>query len=668
MRTNPAYRKAVESTDASIQKYIEQHQNDPQLKTAAALYTIPVVVHVVHTGGAVGTIYNPTDAQIQGAITYLNNVYNGTYPGLEGVGDMQVQFALATKDPNCNVTNGIDRVDGSSLTNYVTNGVNSGPTGSGVDHLTLKGFDRWNPSNYYNIWVVNKIDGKDGTSGQFIAGFAYFAGSPSSYDGTIMLATQMVSGQKTLPHEIGHALNLYHPFYGSPDAVTCPVDTNCTKNGDMVCDTDPITYNQTGGVVNFTCRTGTNSCTGTSYSINTEHNFMNYTSCYTLFTAGQKARVLAAMSIPSRMSLATSYSLGTGYPAATFSPAGAASCSPQTSGTGLAGPGGVAGLMGITIGSKTFSSDDAFYDGGYVDRTAKCDFLYGLHPGSTYTIIASVLGLNLEQLRIWIDYNNDGVFNNATEQILYANNIPMGSYPTVSTSFTVPVTAVTNTVLRMRISDEVGTAYSAGFAISSACYAPTYGQVEDYPVFLSTTLPATFEFFNGIRKDEGALLTWRTSAELNLREFEIERSSDGSTFSNIGNVAASNKPAGASYSFTDPLNGNETKYYRLKIVDIDGAISYSKVVTVGGSQKFAGIRIRNNPFVDHIGLDFDSPQTGNIQINLFNVQGQNVFEANRNAGGLTHVEVSIPATLAAGTYVVQVISSTGNLVQKLVKQ
>ncbi|MDE3249872.1 MAG: hypothetical protein KGO82_14505, partial [Bacteroidota bacterium] len=55
MRTNPAYRKAIESTDASIQKYIEQHQNDPQLKTAAALYTIPVVVHVVHTGGAVGT-------------------------------------------------------------------------------------------------------------------------------------------------------------------------------------------------------------------------------------------------------------------------------------------------------------------------------------------------------------------------------------------------------------------------------------------------------------------------------------------------------------------------------------------------------------------------------------------------------------------------------------
>lgn len=135
----------------------------------------------MHTGGAVGTIYNPTDAQITGAINYLNQVFAGTYPGMQapveggGVVDMDVQFGLAQRTPSCGATNGIDRVDASSLPNYVTNGVNA-QTSSGCPELTMKNLSRWNTSDYYNIWIVNKIDGADGTSGQFIAGFAYFPG------------------------------------------------------------------------------------------------------------------------------------------------------------------------------------------------------------------------------------------------------------------------------------------------------------------------------------------------------------------------------------------------------------------------------------------------------------------------------------------------------------
>ena len=308
MQEDPVYRAKIVENLASIRKYVASRKGLTDMRvngTNAALYTIPVVVHVVHTGGAIGTIYNPTDAQITGAITYLNQVYNGTYPGIQGVGDMQIQFALAQRDPNCNPTNGIDRINGSSLTNYASNGINSSTSG-GVPDITLKNFDRWDPTNFYNIWVVNKIDAKDGTSGQFVAGYAYFAGSSASVDGTVMLATQMKTGQKTLPHEIGHALFLFHPFEGSADVTQCPANSSCSTQGDGVCDTDPISQNLSGGVYDFSCRTGTNSCTGTAYSINTESNFMNYTNCYTLFTAGQKSVVLGTMTMPSRASLANS--------------------------------------------------------------------------------------------------------------------------------------------------------------------------------------------------------------------------------------------------------------------------------------------------------------------------------------------------------------------------
>ncbi|MBS1915200.1 MAG: zinc-dependent metalloprotease [Bacteroidetes bacterium] len=336
MATDSVYHAQVLQYENNIRQYIQAHPL-PTKKSAkatnsiggssgtlsTALYTIPVVVHVVHTGGAVGTIYNPTDAQITGAIDYLNQVYNGSYPGTQGVGDLQIQFALAQRDPNCNPTNGINRVDGSSIPGYVSGGVNATTT-LGTDEINVKNLIRWDPSQYYNVWVIDKIDGADGTSGQFIAGFAYFPGGDPNYDGIIMLATQMIAGQKTLPHEIGHAFNLYHPFQGSPDKNTCPAVTSggCSVDGDQVCDTDPITYNQLGGIIDFTCRTGqTNSCTSTVYTINTESNYMNYTSCYTLFTAGQKTRMLASAGT-TRLSLSQS-------PGATPPSQGATTCVPK---------------------------------------------------------------------------------------------------------------------------------------------------------------------------------------------------------------------------------------------------------------------------------------------------------------------------------------------------
>ena len=310
IKDNPKNAEEIRQTEEKIKNYIKAHPAGTNSPTV--VYTIPVVVHVMHTGGAVGTIYNPSDANIIGAINYLNQVYAGTYAGMEppieggGVVNMELQFALAQRTPSCGNTNGIDRVDASSIPNYTANGVNANGT-SGCTDLELKNFARWNTADYYNIWVVNKIDGADGTSGQFIAGYAYFAGAPANVDGTVMLATQMVSGEKTLPHEIGHAFNLYHTFQGSNLNSVCPANSNCNTQGDLVCDTDPVSNNVNGsGVYSFVCRTGANVPCASTYTINTEHNFMAYTNCYTLFTNGQKTRVQAAMSLPSRASFITS--------------------------------------------------------------------------------------------------------------------------------------------------------------------------------------------------------------------------------------------------------------------------------------------------------------------------------------------------------------------------
>jgi hypothetical protein len=424
MQTDASYHQRVTTGEAGIRQYLLQH---PKIGQPARItvdnigahpltgptYTIPVVVHIIHTGGAVGTIYNPTDAQIQSAIDYLNSVYNGTYSTLSGgVGDLGIQFVLAKRDPNCNPTTGIDRTDGSGLANYAASGVRTSTSNPGTDEINVKNLVRWDPTQYYNVWVVDKINGADGTSGQFIAGFAYFPGASASLDGIIMLATQMVSGQKTLPHEIGHAFGLYHPFEGSTDLTICPVNSNCSLDGDQVCDTDPISENINSGtgVVDFTCRSGNNTCTGTNYSINTESNYMNYTNCYTLFTAGQKARMLAAAAGTYRSSLTTS--LG-----GTATNSGSSPCLPK---------------IDFEVSSDQATETTAVTSGCRSYKDYSYNVVIGNTPSATATVTLN-LSSGTAQQGLDFDITTNGSFSSPSQVL----NFPAGSM--ASQSFTVRI-------------------------------------------------------------------------------------------------------------------------------------------------------------------------------------------------------------------------------------
>ncbi len=301
LQSDPLYRSHLIFNEQKISKLIEEKKaGRNHQEKEMHVFTVPVVVHVLHTGEEVGTPYNPSDEQLLEAIDYLNAVYDGTHPsltpaGTDAAGDIGLRFVLAKRDPYCNPTTGIHRIDMSSNPEYVSNGA----TNSDINKdIAMKSPIVWDRDKYYNIYVVHKINGHDGTSGQFIAGYAYFP-TFSIVDGTVMLATQMKAGSKTLAHEIGHAFNLYHPFEGSSGRDVCP-----TGQGDRVNDTDPVSFNaSTSGVVDFTCRTGYNDCAGADYNIRTESNFMNYTHCYTLFTPGQRDRMRASILLEERKGL-----------------------------------------------------------------------------------------------------------------------------------------------------------------------------------------------------------------------------------------------------------------------------------------------------------------------------------------------------------------------------
>ncbi|MBC7947007.1 MAG: hypothetical protein H7Y42_03940, partial [Chitinophagaceae bacterium] len=112
-------------------------------------------------------------------------------------------------------------------------------------------------------------------------------------------------------------------------------------------------------------------------------------------------------------------------------------------------------------------------------------------------------------------------------------------------------------------------------------------------------LPLTLLSFNGVYRDELAVLHWRTSQEENVRHFVVERSVDGREFHSVG-VKPANGNGGnteVSYEWVDNLaNRREAViYYRLRMVDLDGKQKYSSVIAIRRTAANSSIVFGPNP-------------------------------------------------------------------------
>jgi len=156
-------------------------------------------------------------------------------------------------------------------------------------------------------------------------------------------------------------------------------------------------------------------------------------------------------------------------------------------------------------------------------------------------------------------------------------------------------------------------------------------------------------------------LQWQTAFEQNLRQFDIEYSTDGNHFLPVTSVAATNLPNGYTYHYQHNINTIPAIYYRLKIIDLNGAAEYSKVILVN-KQSSAANRIY--PTVIDNGIMNINLSESFQNINMYTTDGKQVFDY--NLGGRTGlVTVQLPS-LIAGTYVVQLVSSGRKLVQKII--
>jgi len=101
---------------------------------------------------------------------------------------------------------------------------------------------------------------------------------------------------------------------------------------------------------------------------------------------------------------------------------------------------------------------------------------------------------------------------------------------------------------------------------------------------LQIPLPVDFIGLVGEKTNSTVNLRWDVSEEVNVREYQVERSTTGTSFATVGVVTAKGKSI-YSFSNLDVPSGN--LYYRIKSVDIDGRSKYSGILKVAGGNSFS---------------------------------------------------------------------------------
>ncbi|MEJ7587011.1 MAG: T9SS type A sorting domain-containing protein [Ferruginibacter sp.] len=170
---------------------------------------------------------------------------------------------------------------------------------------------------------------------------------------------------------------------------------------------------------------------------------------------------------------------------------------------------------------------------------------------------------------------------------------------------------------------------------------------------MSGPLPVTFTTINAKKQEAEIDVNWTVANEINIRTYEVEKSSNGLDFEK----AHITKATGADRSFTDykwtdvnPVSGNN--YYRVRSTGTDGKYNYSKTVVVNFEIAVSGIRVFPNPAPgDKIGVAFNNMAEGVYQTRLLNTLGQTIYKTKINHATQTSLENIFPGTkLAAGIY------------------
>jgi hypothetical protein len=187
----------------------------------------------------------------------------------------------------------------------------------------------------------------------------------------------------------------------------------------------------------------------------------------------------------------------------------------------------------------------------------------------------------------------------------------------------------------------------------------------------NATTPALLMSFDGQVQSQTADLNWVMENETNCKYFVIERSGDTGGYDSIGVVTGLNNNNQTTYVYTDDhmLSGNN--YYRLRQVDMEGVIRYSKVVSLYDMQQEAAPRmsVYPNPAAATLNFSINSASTQQIFVQIYSISGVLLQSSEQTLNAGNNLQSIAVNNLKSGNYFLKVSNREGNsqFVQPFVK-
>jgi hypothetical protein len=206
--------------------------------------------------------------------------------------------------------------------------------------------------------------------------------------------------------------------------------------------------------------------------------------------------------------------------------------------------------------------------------------------------------------------------------------------------------------------------------VCSLFIVSSYAQNDDPPTLpndpegITDFLPLTLVSFSATLQNSTTQLYWKTTNEVNVRNFSIEKSNDGINFYAIATVNANNNLVN-NYEFTDNSAIQQVAYYRLKMIDKDGSFQYSFIITLK-SKVSNRLSVYPNPANNFVTVVHGAP-IGNASISVIDVVGKKLQTILINSN-VQQTSFTLNTVIKAGTYVLQYVDEKGVQNLQLIKR
>ncbi|NOT93592.1 T9SS type A sorting domain-containing protein [Ferruginibacter sp.] len=164
-------------------------------------------------------------------------------------------------------------------------------------------------------------------------------------------------------------------------------------------------------------------------------------------------------------------------------------------------------------------------------------------------------------------------------------------------------------------------------------------------------------FFGNRFSATNVQLNWQAEKEEDMERYEIEKSVNGTLYNYLASIKAEN--AGMKYFYNDDET-SELIFYRLKIIDKAGGITYSNIIKIENNIA-AGLtlRISPNPTSNSIIIKLVTKKTNAFKAKLYDAKGQLLKNFTISPEELVSGKIVDIATLPAGSYIISMTDSNG---------